>query len=385
MYHQALSKALLATKQYLDKRATKLYHYEDFVKRATSWQKIIDLLMKLKNDFSINSIITLEQLEALVLKDRWYFNDGLFSNQYATCLKNLYSVLIGKDTKELHEALQQLNLSLYELSDGLPTKEEPPIAESINSSSEESAASLIWASYSYFSTQKKYTLFRLRVSQQHYYKAFVVGNDPLIQIPQQHRSNNNFALIATSCLRALMIASELSDGPLIPKIFLVDNSYQVASFWKKLRVIAEDSSDKASFIEKLALFTSENSFLFSKTKMSPQEDAYVFFKNLFLEKDYIFVRRLIRKTSLVIQDWAHKPTFEKIKNICSYLEIDDIYVYSSNIIAFLQCNEFNEKAAIIEDNIALLKPKFHISTNCEPNPHTGIHGPTQVKYHGLSI
>ena len=54
-----------------------------------------------------------------------------------------------------------------------------------------------------------------------------------------------------------------------------------------------------------------------------------FFEVLFEQYSYEYIRKLFLHTTLIQQSWTHEETFQKIKNLFTYLGISKIkYIHS---------------------------------------------------------
>src|SRR3990167_7297769 len=101
-----------------------------------------------------------------------------------------------------------------------------------------------------FLARKKYALHPLQEAQKKDYPVFVVGNDPVMpdELAQYQEPHNQIALIATSGMRVVSIACQLSNARQAPKIILVDNSKQVCEFLRKIRYfITMEASTESLF------------------------------------------------------------------------------------------------------------------------------------------
>lgn len=193
----------------------------------------------------------------------------------------------------------------------------------------------------------------------------LIGNDPFFEdeaIEPYAAKNGNIALIGTSCLFAVHLACQLSSpdrAKFIPKIILIDHSIEVSLFWRAIRKFAEKNTNEDDFLKNLEQFLIDHKELIDPISYM---DAKYFFLMDFSTCGFNFVRKMIMKTSVIRQGWQDPKTFSSVKNILKHLNIDNIYVYASNIVA---CT--SQMAAKILNNIHLLQPKFSIHSNfvCE--------------------
>src|SRR5437868_1656342 len=92
--------------------------------------------------------------------------------------------------------------------------------------------------------RKLYKTPSLPVDRWDFDPAFVAGNDPYMP-PELHaycEADEKIALVATSGMRAVSLACTLGNQQQMPKIILIDYSYRVISFWKKMRDFMADEN-----------------------------------------------------------------------------------------------------------------------------------------------
>lgn len=223
----------------------------------------------------------------------------------------------------------------------------------------------------------QYIITPLANNQLTHYPTFVVGNDPKMPIKLKNYAepNEKIALIATSGMRAISIACQLGNADQLPKIFLVDNSLQVTTFWKILQQwVLDDSTagNEALFFQNLKKFLNNYSYLYwdipdLSLKMKNNNNVkYLsqnikkFFIKLISQYNYDFMRRVISHTTIIKQSWEDPETFRKIKNIISYLGINKVFMYPSNIVPCVGNEEIENQ---ILKNIESLSPVLSIHTN----------------------
>jgi hypothetical protein len=229
-----------------------------------------------------------------------------------------------------------------------------------------------------FQVRERYQINALPDNEREDYPAFVIGNDPKMPPELDHyiEPEDKIALVATSGFRAISLACKLGNPNQIPKILLVDNSRQVIALWRAMRDFVRNDS-KADigplFLYYLEKFLSEHQRLYRnlpadilKKHCTEQvsylsQDIFGYFKTLINKYDYQYVRKVIMHTSLIEQSWADSDTFNKIGNILSYLNIDKIIMYPSNIVACIDDQETQEK---VLNNIEALSPMLSIHTDC---------------------
>lgn len=221
-----------------------------------------------------------------------------------------------------------------------------------------------------FLAKRNYSIRQLTKQEQSSYKTLAVGNDPVITIPDKYKEpKEKIVVIATSGLRCLSIACQISHSDSIPKIILIDNSKEVIQFWVKIRSLAGDNNSKITQQEFLAqlqdfLESDEGKKLhiaFPKNHVItgvradvnyPKQDVIAYMSDLFATYGYEFVLNMIRHVSLIKQSWEDRNTFEKIANINKFHGNTKVYVYPSNIVADVD-EELRDK---ILENIQLVEP-----------------------------
>lgn len=210
------------------------------------------------------------------------------------------------------------------------------------------------------------------------YHTLVIGNDPELKLDNyKSRKNKRIGLVATGGMRAVQIACELAnqnEPKLIPKVFLIDNSFEVHQFWSHFRKWMKNCKDPGQFFAELPMFLKRNGRYIndfqdawfpisdkSKT-LYPSQNTPKFFEKLFKFYGYDYVRAIILQASCIKQSWTDKPTFEKLKVNFSFLKISDIYMYASNIAHSIQAMKYGGLDSLLT-NIALLNPILSIHTN----------------------
>ena len=99
-----------------------------------------------------------------------------------------------------------------------------------------------------FLIRRQYQLNHLADYQLESYKTFVVGNDPKMPaaLDQFHEPRDKIAFIGTSGMRSVSLACKLGNATNIPKIIIIDNSYEVQAFWHAMRDFASDDKQAAT-------------------------------------------------------------------------------------------------------------------------------------------
>ncbi|RMX21723.1 hypothetical protein EAS68_02925 [Legionella jordanis] len=227
-------------------------------------------------------------------------------------------------------------------------------------------------------TQKRYRFNQLPKDQMTEYMAFLLGNDPNIEGLNHHApKEGGVALVATSALRAIKIACELSvkDRSVTPRIFIVDNSQKVHDAWTSLKKSAEQSS-APEFFEQLSqyLIQEENKGYRAFKKYScecadsqthPPQDPFKFWGELIDLYTYDYLQKLIANTICIKQSFADAASFIKIKNHIQDLGIKNTFVYASNILCdiYWTALQYRPLVNVILENIELLEPKLAIHTD----------------------
>lgn len=224
--------------------------------------------------------------------------------------------------------------------------------------------------------RKLFFIQSLQPSQLTSEKTFVIGNDPImpIELDKYKEPNEKIALIACSGMRAVSLALTLGNSQNLPKIFLVDSSKKSIGFWESMKdITCDDNKSKTPtlFFENLQLLLNTRQDLynpipdkffeyFTATHQYPNQNIHQYFFNLVQQYGYDYMRAVISHASIIKQSWANADTFIKIKNILSYLGINKIYMYSSNIGSCLaEPEEMNQ----FLKNIKQLRPSLSIHTN----------------------
>ncbi len=175
------------------------------------------------------------------------------------------------------------------------------------------------------------------------------GNDPPLNIESlDTTAHQRILLIATSRLRAVEMACRMTCKEV--KILIIDNSVYAYFAWQSYK-------------------------LFMMPEHCVEEDRNRLKSNSFLNgliEQYGFKRvyNLIKHAKFISQDWGNEETFSTL--IDHYApHYDKIYVYPSNIVAFLSDNGQPDKARQVLRNIDKLNPDVAFHTNM-PNPTTWI-------------
>ena len=87
---------------------------------------------------------------------------------------------------------------------------------------------------------------------------------------------------------------------------------------------------------------------------------------MFNKYGYGYVKAVILHTTVIKQSWSDTDTFRKIKNISSYLGINKIFMYPSNIVACVRDEEIQNQ---VLHNIELVSPVLSIHTDACKQHH----------------
>lgn len=214
------------------------------------------------------------------------------------------------------------------------------------------------------------------------YKAYVIGNDPTIDVSQYAATaaKGSIALVATSGMRAVQLACQLAtklDKHLIPKIFIVDNSDQVHKLWKNFKKFFSSCKEQKSFEKNIHFFLKTNKELYNDLEKYsfledysedndnvkyPSQNIPKFFKDLFTDFGFNYVRSIIFNAICIKQSWTDTNVFKKINIILDFFKIKQVYVYVSNI-AFCIDEMQSEKLDAFLNHIASMHPTLSIHTN----------------------
>lgn len=214
------------------------------------------------------------------------------------------------------------------------------------------------------------------------HRMHVIGNDPIITGHNKYKSaKGKIALIGVGGMRNLQLACELGNKRAIPEVFIIDNSRQVITFWFNIKDLFSRCLTEEDFNKGLLIFLAQNEILyrnlsdckaFDKTVLAqyPKQNIPDFFKNLFSQYGYLYVRQIVLGAILIKQNWEEPQTFIQIKKILDHLHIpkESRFVYASNVASYMWLAKQNRTAANkILDNIAILNPKLAIHSNFHPD------------------
>ena len=115
--------------------------------------------------------------------------------------------------------------------------------------------------------RNQYQINQLADNQLVNYETYVVGNDPMMpdELAIYAERKSKIAVIGTSGLRTVSLACRLGNLEQPPKIFLVDNSSQVTSFWQEMRRFMQNNAKadtKELFLKNLPDFLFDHQHLY---------------------------------------------------------------------------------------------------------------------------
>lgn len=239
------------------------------------------------------------------------------------------------------------------------------------------SATLIQSFWRRYQAKKNYGVKQLSKSEMFKDLAYLVGNDPKITGLEPYASSphEKIALIGASGLRSLALICKVGNKETIPKLIIVDSSQYVVNFWRGIRalVVTGDFQDKKEFLAQFKYFLKQNIELYRNI---PDDALFQYntlphleYENqnpeLFLERlinDYGFhyLCALIKKATILGQDWTNKTIFASLKNILKQNGINKIYIYPSNIAHCLEADELNA----FFDTLQTISPTLSILTDC---------------------
>jgi hypothetical protein len=256
------------------------------------------------------------------------------------------------------------------------------------------AATAIQAGARGFFARQRYCIRETDMFDLQKYPTFIVGNDPCMPkaLSQYAEPIEKIALVGTSGLRSVSIACEMGQNLAhTPKIFIVDNSFEVHQFWLKFRTFMEEDQ----LTKTHALFSANLPKLLETTKEFcrqpsnqilqqtwcgsvefPDQDASNFMQTIIEKHGYERFRATVRHVSLIRQSWEDRQTFTKLKNIINTLGINTVYAYPSNIVTLM--SDYHIEDAMLR-NIQQLSPKLsiHVQNGITDD---GYMAPKEVKF-----
>ncbi|MFI4955948.1 MAG: hypothetical protein ACHQAX_01935 [Gammaproteobacteria bacterium] len=181
----------------------------------------------------------------------------------------------------------------------------------------------------------------------------------------------DFVFLGTSGLGVMSYLFQLAEYSTehTPKLYLLDFSIHVQSFWFSLKDIAEKADTFEAF--------------FARYSEDIQKDAHKIgllfewlvdenaLKGTSREQAYDFLRRIILNSSIICEDWSNKEAF----NYINATKTNDVpmFVFASNIIEFVdrhyRCDRVQAhiSVALILENIKSLNPYYSYHTRTSLN------------------
>lgn len=223
--------------------------------------------------------------------------------------------------------------------------------------SQDKAATQIQSLFKGYLSRKKYKISHLSNQELMFYPVLVQGNDPLMKGLKKHKSDDKIAIIGTSGMRSVEIACHLSEG--IPKVIIVDNSFQVTSFWREARRIMVNATNAGYFLSHFAYYIRTSRC----SDLNSFEEDVSYLVQLFSKNGFNKIKQIIAHATIIGQSWSDKEILVKLKNILAHHEIRVIYAYPSNIVAYEHAYFSSKKAQEVLDNIKALDPFLAIHTD----------------------
>jgi hypothetical protein len=227
-----------------------------------------------------------------------------------------------------------------------------------------------------FLARKKYAINDIPKKPAVDYEAFLVGNDPTMPELSQYTIKENFALIATSCFRAVGIACKLAaDSTVIPKIIIIDTSRQVIEMWKNVQQCLQSCATQEEFQSSFPDLLYETTYLYRVINSMfsphpairyPNQDTRRYFQSLITQFGYDRIQSLVLNTVVLQHDWRNKELFTKLKNILDCIGINKIVAYPSNIVTSYMPHKEMDTIQNILGNINILCPSLTIHTDLCP-------------------
>ncbi|MBL7480898.1 IQ calmodulin-binding motif-containing protein [Legionella bononiensis] len=222
---------------------------------------------------------------------------------------------------------------------------------------EEEAAVKIQTAYRGFFSRKSYAITQMPSQYMKPFKVMIKGNDPEITGLPHHTSEEHIALVAISGMRSVEIACQLSSG--CPKLIIIDNSKYVVDFWRKARYLINHSDCEESFLGDLDRYIEMTQC--NRSGLKSKEFDYL--KQLFNRYGFEKLQLIIGGTTVIAQSWVDRDVMIKVKNILRFIEVDVIYAYPSNIVAYLRSEGERSNSNQVLDNIQSLNPALAIHTD----------------------
>lgn len=238
-----------------------------------------------------------------------------------------------------------------------------------NKKKQHQAATLIQSFFKMTQIRRQFTTAHLEPRQLKSYALYALGNDPEFINIVDYQMSGKTALIGTSGLRTLKLACQLAPEDSHTKIFLLDYAVQAFMFWQALKQVMEKYDTEQDFLSGFLNFLSRYSVLIrhDEDRVYESDEEFFwqnmdgFFVELFEQYGFEKVRKTILHSTVIGNSWTDPIVFRKLKNICSYLEIENIVTYVSNIIDCERLFDQNRAHAVME-NLAFLNPCLSLHT-----------------------
>lgn len=234
-----------------------------------------------------------------------------------------------------------------------------------------------------FRTRQQYAINPLPMTELFNYRAFMVGNMPKVDLSAHAIKDKKIALVGNSMLRSLQLILSLSEGGPVPKLIIVENSYQVITLWRKIRTMTENLDKKpteeqaiSAFCQLLqpnqTLYRQIAPFRYQRNEKSgrqyyPQLPGGLF-RGLIQRYGLMRVIHTIRHATIIQQSWADKQLFPKLRNILKHNGIEHVVGFPSNIASIIvrQHNGPCDAADQVFKNLESLNPTLSIIANFNP-------------------
>lgn len=196
-----------------------------------------------------------------------------------------------------------------------------------------------------------------------YQQLFITGNDPEFTeiAPYKSTSDKPVVLLATSCLRALSLACELSNDTTIPKIILIDNDPNVHQFWDEIIEHMLNSSNKEEFLARISQLKEDRHInTQDRTLQIFNGDPEHYLEQLITQHGFERIQGTLFNMNFLQASWADKDLPQMVQQYFNREEIGDLYAYPSNILAYIRDNKTQRQ---LIDNIQTLNPTLAIHTD----------------------
>ncbi|MCE0723077.1 MULTISPECIES: hypothetical protein [Legionella] len=204
--------------------------------------------------------------------------------------------------------------------------------------------------------------------------AFWLGNDPIKEKDlEPYKTDKPFVFVGTSIFGAIALACDLGEKVnSVPQVIIVDLSPQVADCWTLIKTyFASDSeTNPTSFVDGFIDFLKKkniNQFSMDIYDDESFQQLHDLLMNLMKKYGLTRVKEMINDAIILKQSWAHKETFQQIREV--YADTN-IYAYPSNIIHSIRDLKTQKDVA---QCIEILRPVLSIQTNLDNGEPTKSH------------